>query len=1029
MSKTPRRMPWCGGFLWCGIAAVIPATVGRVDGGPWESIGPAPITTGPWTGRVSAVVCSPTQIGRYFVAGADGGVWRTLDGGATWTPLTDDLPRCAIGALALDPADENVLYAGSGEANFANHSRYGAGVYKSSDGGDTWQVLGAEVFAGRCISRLIVDPQDQAILYAAVTHAGGFPARVAARGHPQADGSVGVFKSVDGGMTWAQLLTGLPNLDATDLVMHPQNPAVLYAGIGHIFGNAANGVYRSFDAGASWVKLGGGLPVSNVGRLALAAAPSLPSRVYALVARAADASGNASSTLNVYRSSDGGETWQPTNPGNFQATYGWYLCTITVKPNNPDVVIAGGLSLLRSTNGGTNWVSRTPPHVDVHALAYDAGLRLVVGDDGGMHRSANDGDSWLPLNDGLSLIQFYAGISLSATKATFVLGGLQDNGTVGREGEGVLWTHFLGGDGGWTSHHPAVAGRYFAEFQGTGNLYRLTNFGTSVQFAGSGITGSDRNAFLPPHVIDPGNPNHLLYGTHRVWESVNGGNNWAPISGDLTAGPPAAIRSLAIAPSNPTVVYAATNDGRVLVSDDGGQNWTLRRSGVPGWMRVTREIAVDPGDDGRAYLAVSWFGTDQILETQDRGATWSPIDSDLPDVPVNTVAVHRTGSRREVYLGTDAGVYRRAGSSGHWSTFGTGMPNVPVCDLVVDAPRRRLVAATEGRGAWTLALPVSGDADDDADSDLFDYAALNDCVSGPFQAPGFAPPSDACREWFDFDADSDIDMIDFGFFSLGFSGGCAVTITSPPQDFQACLGGSAMFQVETLGPVTGYQWRHNDVILAGATNSTLTLDPVLSDSVGQYTATVTSACDYQTSEPATLTLAPPPQFLSVPESVTVCPGLSAAFSVAVLAQEPLTYQWQHDGVDLPAGTGPTLTVSAAQSADEGAYRCRVRDACGQVGTSPAATLAVDHLLFLSQPEGAVVCTGDALFLFVSTTESASFQWYKDGQPILGATEFFYGIISATPADAGTYLVIAFDPCGLIVSDPAAVQVKDCGTGP
>ncbi|MBU0617091.1 MAG: hypothetical protein KKI02_05195 [Planctomycetes bacterium] len=225
----------------------------------WTELGPAPTGDADmYTGRVSALACSLNDPDLYFAGGADGGVWRTADGGITWTPLTDNMPTSSIGALAIDPIDENVIYAGSGEANYANHCRYGLGLYKSTDGGDTWVQLAEETFAGRCFSKIVINPVNPQILYASITRAGGFPELAAAKGHPGATGPLGVFRSDDGGVTWVQLTNGLPNLSATDLTMYPGDPNILYAGIGRIFGHRDNGIYKTTDAGASWTKLTGG---------------------------------------------------------------------------------------------------------------------------------------------------------------------------------------------------------------------------------------------------------------------------------------------------------------------------------------------------------------------------------------------------------------------------------------------------------------------------------------------------------------------------------------------------------------------------------------------------------------------------------------------------------------------------------------------------------------------------------------------------------------------------------------------------
>lgn len=727
----------------------------------WTELGPMPIATGPYTGRISAIAISATDPNRMFVAGASGGLWRSVDGGNTFLPLTDQLPTLAIGAVALDPTDHNVIYVGSGEANYANHSLYGLGLFKSTDGGDSWQTLAAETFAGRTFARLIVSPADGDLLYAAVGHAGGFPARVAAKGHPLRDGPVGVFRSSDGGSTWTQLQNGLPAVAATDLAMHPTDPDILYAAIGDIFGHPENGVYRSADGGDSWEPIGSfGNP--SVGRISIAIAPTNSQRIYALVTLPCLSDGGNGFINDLYRSDDGGANWIGTNPGNsIQASYGWYLSSVVVDPSDEDVFLFGGVSLVRSLNGGGSYQFVTPPHVDIHALEYDSNGVLWCGNDGGLHRTVNNGTNWMARNNGLGLVQFYPGFSLHPTNPEFVIGGTQDNGTVRRTAAGTSWGQVLGGDGGVTALHPANPLTVFAEIQGTGNLYRSINGGANFNFAGSGIQGADRNCFLPPFDFSPTSSNTLLYATHRVYRSTNTGSTWAPISGDLTSGPPYAVRSLVIAPSADQTVYAATNDGRVLVSLNGGVDWTVKRTGVPGWRRVTRELAVDPTNDAMACLAVAQFGADKVLCTDDWGDEWTERGGDLPDVPANTIALHRAAGRLTMFVGTDAGVFMSCDAGAHWRRVGSGLPNSPVLDLRVDPTFHRLAASTLGRGVWSIPLPGTGDEDGNGRTDMRDVLAFQMCFSGPAGEDEWNAPDADCLDAFDFDFDGDVDVSDY----------------------------------------------------------------------------------------------------------------------------------------------------------------------------------------------------------------------------------------------------------------------------
>lgn len=695
----------------------------------WTELGPAPThqAADMYVGRVSALACSPTDPTRYLAGGADGGVWRTTDGGVSWTPLTDQMPSSAIGALAIDPTDENVIFVGTGEANYANHCRYGLGLYKSTDGGDTWVQLAEDTFAGRCFSKIVVNPLEPQVLYASITRAGGFPELAAAKGHPGALGPLGVFRSDDGGVTWSQLTRGLPDLSATDLTLDAGDPAVLYAGIGRIFGDPDNGIYKTTDGGATWSKLSGpGLPTSTFGRVSVAVAPGQPSRVYTLITKPANSTGRGAYVLGAYRSDDAGATWVNLSIDRIlQGSYGWYLSVITVSPSDPDTLFMGGVALKRSQNAGSTWQTVTPPHVDMHALAWDAAGRLLCGNDGGVHRTDDLGNNWTALNDGLGIIQFYAGLSTHPTNEHYVLGGTQDNGSNRRSADSLTWTQVFGGDGGWTQIDQAAPNRLFVEYQGTGNLYRSTNGGGQFNSVGAGIDKNDRNCFLPPFLIDPTDSNRMLYATHRVYESTSAGSDWSAISEDLTTGT-GAIRTLAFAPSDPNVVYATTNEGCVLVSLDGGGDFELIATDVPGWPRVTREIFVDPTDALTMYLAVAQFGEAQIRRTRDGGLSWEALDATLPDLPVNVVAVDVRGTRPVLYAGTDAGLYRSINDGASWHRFGQGLPSAAVIDLRLEIGRGRLIAATQGRGAWSIPIvePIDGDLDGDGDVDLADLAEL-----------------------------------------------------------------------------------------------------------------------------------------------------------------------------------------------------------------------------------------------------------------------------------------------------------------
>ncbi|MBK7403257.1 MAG: hypothetical protein IPJ41_01155 [Phycisphaerales bacterium] len=749
MKTLPRIAALIAGMILTGAPDITSAQT-------WQELGPAPISdSGGYSGRVSAIACSATDPNLYYVGGADGGVWKTTNGGSTWTPLTDHMPTTSTGAIAVDPTNDQIVYVGTGEANYANHSRYGLGVFKSTNGGASWTQLAESTFAGRTFSKIVIDPSDTSVLYAAVARAGGFPALAGAKSHPGRNGPVGVFKSTDAGANWTLLAGGLPAVEASDVAIDRATPTTVYAAIGNIFGSGSNGVYKSTNGGSTWTKLAGGLPVSNVGRISIDVSKSNPQTVYALFTNRSDASGNSASVIGGYRSDNGGSTWVARGSVD-QSSYGWYLSAVSVKPDDNNTVFYAGFAMTRYV--GSSGSDVTPTHVDCHAIAWDASGRMLVGDDGGVQRSTNLGNSWSSLNAGLGTIQFYAGVSSHPTDDNYFLGGAQDNGTNRRTTNSKTWQGVLGGDGGWTQLDDASPNIVFGESQGTGTLYRSTNGGGSFSYAGSGIGG--RNCFLPPYVIDPSNHNTLYYGSERLYRSTNGGTSWSVRSPDLTDGT-GAIRCLAIAPSNGNYIYAATNDGNVQVSTNAGQTFTLILDNNPGWPRTTRELFVDPADEKTVYLATAAFGATQLRRSTNAGQTWTALDANLPDIPVNTVAADSRRTTPAIFAGTDAGLLLSTDGGTSWHPYLSGLPNAPVIDIDLDTARDRIVVATQGRGMWSapIVYQCTGDWNGDGSTNTLDVLAfLNDWAAGNANA--------------DLNGDGVVNTLDVLAFLNAWNAGC-----------------------------------------------------------------------------------------------------------------------------------------------------------------------------------------------------------------------------------------------------------------
>jgi len=678
----------------------------------WTNVGPFNIG-----GRVTALAVPLSNISTIYLGAANGGVWKSVNAGVNWTCVTDGLPFYSVGALAVDPSDAQTVYCGTGEANGSVDSYDGNGLWVTRDGGANWTSLGL-ANSGR-IARVVVDPANPLHLLVAVM------------GHQFSTGpDRGLFRSLDGGATWDKVLFVSDSTGVTDLQINPAHPDTMYAATWtrvrrttyRRASGPESGVWRSIDRGATWARLSVGLPTptDSVGRIALAVAPSKPSTVYAQITTGYSL---GYSGLGFYRSTDAGNTWsRRSTGGTWSSNFGgfaWYFGDIGVDPNNPDHVWTMGVSLYSSSNGGSTWSSVNGSlHADQHAIWIDPANsnHIYEGNDGGFYWSTT-GTSWTHSTD-LPISQFYDG-DVSPANADAIYGGTQDNNTLRTLTGPSNWSAILGGDGFHVLVDPVTPQVVFFEYQyccNNSGFVRSTNGGTSYAST-SGWVSSDRFGWDTPIGMNPRNHNLLLAGSQYVYRSTNNGITWGKISGDLSTNPVSqllygCITTLAISNADTNTYYAGTDDGRVWRSTNRGGAWTDVSAGLPGrW--VTR-VVPDPADPQVVYVTESGFSRDEqaalVYRSDDRGATWTNISANLPNIPANDLVVDPTDTRTLI-VGTDLGVWISRTGGDAWYPLGGGMPLQTVFDLTLHDATRQLFAFTHGRSAWKIDLtdlpPVS----------------------------------------------------------------------------------------------------------------------------------------------------------------------------------------------------------------------------------------------------------------------------------------------------------------------------------
>lgn len=637
----------------------------------WTFIGPKVVPTGPsgaGAGRLNCITFHPTNSNTIWVGAACGGLWKTTDGGLTWTSNTDLLPSLSISDIAIDPGNPNTMFIATGDKYGIYHSwftwgHYSAGVLKSTDGGVTWNATGLTYAMSNnaLIHRLIIHPTNPNILFAAT--------------------KTGVFKTTDGGTTWNNVRTG----KFYDVEFSPSNPNILLAGDSLM-------LYRSADGGTNWSALG----VNPNGRVSIAVTSGFPATFYVYTQSALYYSGDAGANFS-YR----------TSPYSACSAYGYYDMVIDVSPVNENVLVAGGLKIVLSTDGGNTWnlVSNdmgTPGtdlvHADQHDLKFLPGSSTTVfsANDGGFYKTTNQCANWSDRSAGLDIKQYYR-MGSSFLTPTTIFAGSQDCGTDKITGPNTA-AMVYGFDGMECLVDYTNNNIVFVSTQG-GAFKRSTNGG--IGFSNISTSGC---SWTSPLIMDPVNHDVMYLGASSVFKSVNNGVNWT-YTGYMDG---SCIYSIEVAPSNTNYVYAASY-GHIFrsVTAASTNSWTDITGTLPVSSGAITGIAICSTDPDKVWVTFSGFsaGT-KVYKTSDGGATWTNVSGTLPNVPVNCIE-YQGGSNDVVYVGTDLGVFYRDATMSDWLSYNTGLPNVIIDELEVYTPTAKLRAATYGRGLWESDLQTA----------------------------------------------------------------------------------------------------------------------------------------------------------------------------------------------------------------------------------------------------------------------------------------------------------------------------------
>ena len=695
----------------------------------WRAIGPANMG-----GRVTDIDGIPGDASTFYVSGADGGIFKTTNGGVGFKPIFEGQRAYSIGALTIAPSDPNVLWVGTGEGDPRNSVGYGWGVYRSVDAGKSWVHLGLK--ETERIKRIVVDPNNPDV------------ACVCALGKEWgANSERGVFKTTDGGKNWKKILYIDADTGCADIAMELSNPRIMYAGMWTFRrrpwrfddGGKETAIYRTMDGGETWKKIMNGLPDKPMARPGVHVAKSQPNIIYLMT----EFQGGGT----VFRSEDRGDNWVMVNDDpnvNFRP---FYYSDVRVDPNNPDILFSISGRLSRSVDGGKTWERiATTVHGDHQALWIDPtnSKRILNGSDGGYQISHDGGDSWEIINN-VELSQFYQ-VFIDNKDPYNVYGGLQDNGTwVGPSNSlhsaGILKRHWKGlayGDGYYAVPIPGSEHEVYANLQGGvifhvdsryGNVRNIHPYPKIIGSAGDAIENHKyRFNWDAPIVISPHDPNTVYTAGNVVFKSTDRGHSWEEISGDLTTNDKSKQRTsggeiyqdntaaefhctilyIDESPEEKGVICVGTDDGNVQLTRDGGKTWTKlndRIKGLPDFAWVSK-IHASEHDAGTAFVTVDQHRMDDFrphaFMPTDYGRTWTKISNGLPQDDYVKVVRQDPINPDVLYAGMEHGIFASWDKGKSWAKINNNLPNVSVRDLRIQPRDRDLIIGTHGRGAWIL---------------------------------------------------------------------------------------------------------------------------------------------------------------------------------------------------------------------------------------------------------------------------------------------------------------------------------------